>query len=384
MVNNSWGNFFVAGDNVTNTYNNSTLSELDESVIAWNETQNTSSKYIRRINTDYDCIRNLGQNGIMPVISNGYSLSEIRSLIFNNNSLPYTIYQSSVDFTHDCEGGGGGGDLNKESTDDLITYCRSGNINKKGIEFIFNCGDIIVDDSVVSFIPLPDTVSYRTVLELNSALQTNSFYLGPNSSFRFSNIYYVLFAEKADTILTDNDEVSFKVELVKKLENLVVGTFDQIVYKKNNLYNYDNTSYQVDCSGIIPGEYFLRLVTDVLGAVDLNLSFINNYGTNLQKKELVQILPSGRSLPQEYELSYNYPNPFNPLTTINYQISKDGFVTLKIYDILGSELKTLVNGYKTIGRYSVNFDASNLASGIYIYRLQAGDFVVSRKMNLIK
>ncbi|MCC6255760.1 MAG: T9SS type A sorting domain-containing protein, partial [Ignavibacteriaceae bacterium] len=89
-------------------------------------------------------------------------------------------------------------------------------------------------------------------------------------------------------------------------------------------------------------------------------------------------------IPITYELSNNYPNPFNPSTTIRYQIPKDGIVTLKIFDILGSEVATLVNEEKVAGKYEINFNASSLASGVYIYRFQAGSFVNSKKMLLIK
>jgi hypothetical protein len=79
-----------------------------------------------------------------------------------------------------------------------------------------------------------------------------------------------------------------------------------------------------------------------------------------------------------------YPNPFNPTTTIQYQITQDGFVSMKVYDILGREVATLVNEMKMQGIYKVTFDASKLASGMYIYRLQTNDFVSSRKMMLVK
>jgi len=89
-------------------------------------------------------------------------------------------------------------------------------------------------------------------------------------------------------------------------------------------------------------------------------------------------------LPKEYALSQNYPNPFNPTTVIQYDIPKDGFVTLKIYDILGREVKTLVNENKLQGRYYISFDASKLASGVYIYRLQAGNYIATKKLLLLK
>ena len=85
-----------------------------------------------------------------------------------------------------------------------------------------------------------------------------------------------------------------------------------------------------------------------------------------------------------FELSQNYPNPFNPATIINYQIPKEGIVTIKIFDTLGKEVKTLVNAYKSQGKYSVSFDASHLASGVYFYRMQAGSFVETRKLILMK
>jgi hypothetical protein len=88
--------------------------------------------------------------------------------------------------------------------------------------------------------------------------------------------------------------------------------------------------------------------------------------------------------PEEYYLSQNYPNPFNPATTIDYMISNDEKVNLKVYDILGTEVATLVDEYKQAGSYSVTFNADNLSSGIYIYRLIAGEYISVNRMSLIK
>lgn len=86
----------------------------------------------------------------------------------------------------------------------------------------------------------------------------------------------------------------------------------------------------------------------------------------------------------DFIIFQNFPNPFNPSTTIRYQILQDGIVTLKVYDILGSEVAILVNEQKVAGKYEVNFNASKLASGVYLYKLQAGDFVNTKKMILLK
>ncbi|BDQ01667.1 S8 family serine peptidase [Ignavibacterium sp.] len=86
----------------------------------------------------------------------------------------------------------------------------------------------------------------------------------------------------------------------------------------------------------------------------------------------------------EYGLSQNYPNPFNPVTTINYQIKEQGLVQLKVYNLLGQEIVTLVNEFQSSGIYETLFDASNLPSGVYIYSLRVNDFIQNNKMTLLK
>ena len=99
--------------------------------------------------------------------------------------------------------------------------------------------------------------------------------------------------------------------------------------------------------------------------------------------ELKQNVTVASELPMEYSLS-NYPNPFNPSTTINYQLPENGFVTIKVYDVLGKEVATLVNENKSAGYYNVSFDASKLTSGVYIYTISANGFIQSKKMLLMK
>lgn len=83
-------------------------------------------------------------------------------------------------------------------------------------------------------------------------------------------------------------------------------------------------------------------------------------------------------------LSQNYPNPFNPNTVINFEIPKQSNVLLKVYDLLGNEIATLLNEEKVAGSYNVDFDATALSNGVYFYRLQAGSFVETKKMTLLK
>ena len=86
----------------------------------------------------------------------------------------------------------------------------------------------------------------------------------------------------------------------------------------------------------------------------------------------------------DYKLNQNYPNPFNPTTTISFQLPVTSYVTLKVYDILGNEISSLVDETKSPGSYSISFDGSTLASGMYLYRLYAGNYSQVRKMVLLK
>jgi hypothetical protein len=105
------------------------------------------------------------------------------------------------------------------------------------------------------------------------------------------------------------------------------------------------------------------------------------YHLELAKKPAFQ---TAAQIPTVYKLFDNYPNPFNPSTIIEYQIPVNGMVTIKVFDVLGREIRTLVNDYKTAGNYSISFDASRLASGIYFYQLRSGNYISTKKMLLIK
>ncbi len=101
---------------------------------------------------------------------------------------------------------------------------------------------------------------------------------------------------------------------------------------------------------------------------------------------LTEVTNNSSNIPHEYKLSQNYPNPFNPSTKISYSIPKNSFVSIKVFDMLGREVATLLNENKPAGEFEINFNSSkfNLSSGIYLYKINAGEFSDTKKMILIK
>ncbi|MEO8398309.1 MAG: T9SS type A sorting domain-containing protein [Ignavibacteriaceae bacterium] len=119
---------------------------------------------------------------------------------------------------------------------------------------------------------------------------------------------------------------------------------------------------------------------DVKGKVFYRLKQIDLDGTfNLSPVVEVNSLQ-----PVQYQLAQNYPNPFNPTTTITYSIPQDNFVTIKVYNVLGNEVATLVNEQITSGSHKIDFNANKLSSGVYYYTIKAGNFVDTKKLILLK
>ena len=130
-----------------------------------------------------------------------------------------------------------------------------------------------------------------------------------------------------------------------------------------------------------PREYFFTDRNLETGKYKYRLKQLDFNG-NFEYFELAEVVSIG--IPDKYDLSQNYPNPFNPVTTINYDLPNDGIVTIKVYDILGRELKILVNDMKTAGYHKILFNAADLASGAYFYRMSVGDFVSMKKFVVLK
>lgn len=181
---------------------------------------------------------------------------------------------------------------------------------------------------------------------------------------------------------------NFKYQIISStMDEIKINLTDDL---DDGIYNYPLSAYVS-----IPEDWNYVLFTQS-NQVDTLTSITTDSG----KVVLSKIIPDGgiatftklnitgiedeKLQPLAFELFQNYPNPFNPETRIRYQVSSHSQVTLKVFDVLGNEVAFLVNEEQTAGRYEVKFDASRLASGVYLYKLQAGEYTAVRKMLLIK
>lgn len=128
------------------------------------------------------------------------------------------------------------------------------------------------------------------------------------------------------------------------------------------------------------GSYILRISDNAAG----DTGSLRSWTLKIDYDVITGVNNNITSIPNAFSLGQNYPNPFNPATKIAYTIPSNGLVTLKLYNILGKEVATLVNEVKSAGKYDVTFNGSSLSSGVYFYRLESGNFVDTKKMFLLK
>jgi len=162
---------------------------------------------------------------------------------------------------------------------------------------------------------------------------------------------------------TETNNQGFSIERM-----IAGGSFEEIGYVSGYGTTTEPQSYSFMDSKLATGTYIYRLK---------QIDFDGRY--EYSKEVQVEI-----ELPSVYTLEQNYPNPFNPSTKISYTIPEDGFVKLAVYNLLGEEIASLVNGIQKADKYEVNFDAAGLSSGIYIYKIETTNFAASRKLVLMK
>lgn len=295
---------------------------------------------------------------------------------------------------------------------DTATYTNGQQTQK----FLINCGDIVVlpNDSggTLSFVvyafslsisnsmylssgPLPPGGSFPSAFGSNYVQST--FTWTPNEAFLGNIIFQLRGTATVDC------SVSFDWPLPVELISFIYFVYgnnvtlnwqtssennnSKFIIERNKTTDGNNNVWSR--AGSVPGNGTTSTSSDYT-FIDRNLNSgvykyrlkQEDFNGNFEYHYLSSNVQIG--LPEKFDLSQNYPNPFNPVTKINYGLPNTNFVSLKVYDVLGKEVITLVNEKQNAGSYTVDFNGANLSSGVFFYRIQIAEFAEIKRMMLIK
>jgi hypothetical protein len=227
-------------------------------------------------------------------------------------------------------------------------------------------------------------------LNLSDSYNTNQWlYIGKDKPLNYSSRDLAAVSINADDTVYANNEITVKASFTNK--QLAVQTFDAVMEITPGSYKKSATVTALEHLGVkeisfpawkpdTAGTYAIKVYAAVNGDEDAGNDTLTS---TVVVRNTIGV--GGEDMaPAVYSLSQNYPNPFNPSTVIKYSVAQTGIVELKVYNMLGQEVKTLVNEMKSAGRYEVKFNAADLSSGVYVYRIKSGNFVQTKKLMLIK
>jgi hypothetical protein len=263
-------------------------------------------------------------------------------------------------------------DSNYSATDIVIneiSYNPSVSFNTEDWIEIYNNGESDVDISGWIYKDSDDSHSF--VIPQGTVLASDEYLVLCVDT----TLFKPLFPDVQNFIGNVSFGLSGSGELIR-LYDIQMNMIDSLVYD-------DNAPWPSQPDGNGPT---LSLISpDLDNALGENWASSIGYGTPGKINDtFVNVDDTDKNLPTEYSLLQNYPNPFNPSTTISYSLPKASNVSLKVYDIIGNEVATLVNEFKAPGNYQIKFDASRLSSGVYFYRIQTEYFTSSKKLILLK
>jgi len=232
-----------------------------------------------------------------------------------------------------------------------------------GLQGSFSPGDFIYD-----YLKIDETLS--TIFALF------------NGAIGIETGYNNIFVDSAKTLASNQFHL-------KTIENIEPSSSGTAIYKYETMF--DSTTTQGSLKGKPVGVEYIgmdyKTVTLSFPLYYMILSEAKEMAEYIMTDKFEEVMPVENDenvLPSEYSLSQNYPNPFNPSTKIKYSIPQSSQVIIKVFDVLGNEVKTLVNEEKQVGSYEVEFNAPSLPSGVYFYRLQVNEFTQAQKMILLK
>jgi hypothetical protein len=369
--NGSWSSTKSWGGSQTSTYyytpSLSANTSTTDVMLAWR--YGTSQlRYVKRASGVWGSVTDLA-TGYDPTLSVGHT-NPSRELVMwrSGSSSPFTISKQPIDYVPQRIQGVARGTLSPGSAE-----------AGRGGRIIFENGMInlavlraTINDVPLSFLPLNDTLRIRTRQELESFLVTDPFVGTGTLSLE---LLYTASGDIPDGVAFHGLIKDAVTQQTLSVARSFLGLRDTIVTLSIPL-NYRNRSLTLALQtvGAVGGQSFEAEEWFLVDEAD---------STGMMMPEMVENL-KGKEIPTRWYLHQNYPNPFNPQTTIKYELPEDAVVSLKVYDLLGREVLTMVDGGELAGYYEVSLDGSNLATGVYLYRLNAGNFNDIKKMIIVK
>jgi hypothetical protein len=361
-----WSSVFNQYDDMAN---NPVITATDDGsylIPAWSYNAGSNTKCLR-----YGSIKSFNVPGLYVQLANASNLNSMYATAYQVQAVPYSFTNTpSV------------GSIAKESMADFSTG-RLVIFTKDSMQFYMALGDIKLNGEAIIFIQTGDSLLLSGQMDVNNYLLSEPFSAGELSDLSFSSELGISDSLNVQNKFAENDNLVFDIVLTDENGNLISELAHERINKSTYTSNKNNT-YNINLASLKGMTLRLGIRTGTNLAGNYTIANILNDGNVLEKRNAQQVSLKNSNIIKNYSLEQNYPNPFNPVTTINYQLPKEGIVTLKIYDAIGTEVTTLVHEYKQAGRYNVNFNASGLASGVYFYRLQVNDFTSSKKLILMK
>jgi hypothetical protein len=326
-----------------------------------------------------------GNNLSTWTTTNGANSSAMYVMAYNNAAAPY-YFQTSNSL--------GSTGLSKEASSqpNSLVQSRGVAVENNGAGLYYSLGNIAVDGNAVDFVDIQDTIKQisnvktsvarsiiknvparKSVTDVNTVLLSKPFAINENSKLTFSDFVEVGDSVAAASVLGSKGYITFTAELIDAGTGRVLGKIKESIYTKAALQSKKATSYTLDKVNVNSNQARVK-ITAVSNIDSLTFTIINQYEDHASSAiALNGTMPENLALDKsgivtDMNFVQNYPNPFNPTTTITFSVGAYSHTSLRVYDILGREVATLVDGMKEAGTYTATFDGSRFASGMYFAR----------------
>jgi hypothetical protein len=347
-------------------------------VLGWVETYAPiTNNFVK--SSDLYAIKNFSTHGIGLQVNNGASFGSMYGMAFLTQSAPYSFAQSS-----------NVGGIPK-STPKAVFTGRAVVASSAGRQFVCGIGDLLAGGQPVQFVPLPDDAFSGGRDSFGQFLKSQDFLVSADGDVSLTVFHGMVNPYDTTDVVDfteDGQDIDFQVVLVDAKDGSVIKELGDYAVAKKHEFATQAVSYLLTFpkSAMSRSARAEIRVTNRGSAQYTVVDAISNAQMNASAdvKPIAELLSMPEEKVASFEIGQNFPNPFNPVTRISYKIPDDGRVSIILYDQLGREVSRVLDQYQTSGRYTIEFDGSRLASGIYFYSIRAGKHQEVRKMILVK